>query len=126
MNKSTHLEDKSYFRRQFPRRAMKRHIGILSQGHYFVCETGEIGEGGVSIVSEIVLTEGREVVLSFQIPGGDFVFLRASVLSTQKKVGESASQKNTVTHGLSFSDIAFALKRQIRAFVSARNEASGF
>lgn len=117
-NGSPAYEDKGFFRRQFPRRAMKRSIGILSQGHYFVCETGEIGEGGISINSEIVLTEGREVVLSFQIPGGDFVFLRASVLSTQKKEGE-----HVVTHGLSFSDIAFTHKRQIRAYVSARNEA---
>ncbi|MFS4460422.1 PilZ domain-containing protein [Bdellovibrio sp. HCB2-146] len=110
-------EDKGYFRRQFPRRTMKRKAGVLCDGTYFVVDTGEIGEGGISILSEYVLTEGRELVINFQVPSGDFVSLRAVVRSTQKKEGD---QK--VTHGLSFSDIAFAIKRQIRAFVSARKD----
>ncbi|MBO9665531.1 MAG: PilZ domain-containing protein [Bdellovibrio sp.] len=113
------FEDKGFFRRQYPRRMMKRKVGVLSAGSYFVCESGEIGEGGMSINSEFVLNEGDEVVVSFQIPGGNFVFLRGVVRSTQKKMGDSK-----VTHGLSFSDIAFATKRQIRAFVSARTQSS--
>lgn len=112
-------DDKGYFRRQFPRRAMKRKAGVLCDGTYFVCETGEIGEGGISIHSEYVLTEGRELVINFQVPSGEFVSLRAVVRSTQKKEGD-----HRVTHGLSFSDIAFAIKRQIRAFVSARKDES--
>ena len=110
------FEDKGFFRRQYPRRTLKRKVGVLSSGTYFVCESGEIGEGGMSIVSDYLLNEGDEVVVSVQIPGGEFAFLRGIVRSTQKKTGDSK-----VTHGLSFSDIAFALKRQIRAFVSARN-----
>ncbi|WII72050.1 PilZ domain-containing protein [Bdellovibrio sp. 22V] len=109
-------EDKGYFRRQYPRRAMKRKIGVLCDGTYFMCESGEIGEGGMSISTEYVLTEGHELVVSFQVPGGDFVFLRGIVRSTQKKEGDR------VTHGLSFNSIEFAIKRQIRAFVSARTE----
>lgn len=111
-------EDKGQFRRQYPRRAMKRKIGLLSAGTYFLCESGEIGEGGMSINSEYVLTEGQEVVVSFQVPNGSFVFLRAIVRSTQKKVGD-----DKVTHGLSFNEIEFSIKRQIRSFVSARNDA---
>lgn len=112
------FEDQSPFRRQYPRRAMNRKVGVLCDGSYFVCETGELGEGGMSIISEFILTEGHELVVSLQIPGGDFVFLRAVVRSTRKKQGDAK-----VTHGLSFSNIAFAIKRQIRAFVSARTEA---
>lgn len=111
---STH-EDKGFFRRQYPRRAMKRKVGVLCNGTYFVCDSGEVGEGGMSIISDMVLTEGHELVVSFQVPKGSFVFLRAIVRSTQKKEGDSR-----VTHGLSFAEIEFAIKRQIRSFVSAR------
>lgn len=117
-NQAAKFEDKGFFRRQYPRRAMKRKVGVLCDGTYIVCESGEVGEGGMSILSEFVLTEGHELVVSFQVPGGEFVFLRALVRSTQKKEGDSR-----VTHGLSFSDIAFAVKRQIRSFVSARTDA---
>ncbi|MNK26244.1 PilZ domain protein [compost metagenome] len=111
-------EDKGHFRRQYPRRAIKRKVGVLCDGTYFVCESGEIGEGGMAIVSEYVLTEGREIVLSFQVPSGSFVSLRGIVRSTQQsKMGD-----HKVTHGLSFSEVPFAIKRQIRAFVSARTE----
>lgn len=115
MNKA--YEDKGYFRRQYPRRAMKRKVGILCDGVYFICESGEIGEGGMSIFSDMILTEGHSLVVSLQIPGGDFVFLRGVIRSTQKKEGDLL-----VTHGLSFSEIDFSIKRQIRSFVSARRD----
>ncbi|KYG62362.1 hypothetical protein AZI86_16120 [Bdellovibrio bacteriovorus] len=117
MDPGTKHEDKGFFRRQYPRRAMKRKVGVLCDGTYFVCESGEVGEGGMAILSEFVLTEGHELVVSFQVPGGDFVFLRALVRSTQKKEGDSR-----VTHGLSFLEIEFGIKRQIRSFVSARTD----
>jgi c-di-GMP-binding flagellar brake protein YcgR len=98
---------------------MKRKVGVLCDGTYFVCDSGEVGEGGMSILSEFVLTEGHELVVSFQVPGGDFVFLRALVRSTQKRDGDSR-----VVHGLSFSEIQFATKRQIRSFVSARTDSA--
>lgn len=113
------FEDKGYFRRQYPRRLMKRKVGILCDGSYFVCDSGEVGEGGMSILSDFVLTEGHELVVSFQVPGGDFVFLRGTVRSTQKKQGDSR-----VTHGLSFNEVDFSIKRQIRSFVSARSDST--
>lgn len=112
-------EDKGYFRRQYPRRTLKRKVGVLCDGIYFVCESGEIGEGGMSIISDFVLTEGHDLVVSLQVPGGDFVFLRGTVRSTQKKEGD-----DKVTHGLSFNHIEFAIKRQIRTFVSSRKDAT--
>lgn len=117
METNNPYEDKGYFRRQFPRRAMKRKAGVLCDGSYFVCDTGEVGEGGMSILSEYVLSEGYQLVVSFQVPGGDFISLRAVVRS----VGKVKSGEDQVHHGLSFSDVPFATKRQIRAFVSARS-----
>lgn len=105
--------DKSSIRRKFPRRALAKKVGVLFGGEYFICDSGEIGEGGMSIVSEFALTEGRELVLSFQIPEGTFVTLRGLIRSV------SASQ-GVVTHGIAFDVIPLGFKRQIRAFVSAR------
>ena len=71
----------------------------------------------MSIVSEYALTEGRDLVLSFQIPDGTFVILRGLIKSVTPHQG-------IVIHGVSFEEIPLAFKRQIRAFVSARNNLS--
>ena len=115
MGPAAKQHENTYFRRQFPRRAMKKKVGILNDGSYFVADTYEIGEGGLAIVSEFVMTQGHKLVVSFQIPGGDFVFLRATILSTKKH-----ENGTSVIHGLSFDEIAFSIKRQIRAYVSSR------
>lgn len=107
------FEDNGHFRRKFPRRTLDKKVGTLFDGQYFVCTSGEIGEGGMSIVSEYALTEGRDLVLSFQIPNGTFVTLRGTIKS-------AIAAKGFVTHGVAFDKISLPFKRQIRAFVSAR------
>lgn len=104
------------FRRSFPRRAFRRTISVLFKGQYFLVNSGEIGEGGMSLYSDMVMTEGEPLVVNFQIPGGAFVSLRAEIKST---VTEGAPS-GFVLHGISFTQIEFALKRQIRSFVSSR------
>lgn len=111
--KTTNFKDDGYFRRQFPRREYTRNVGVLCGGTYIVTIGGELGEGGMSILTDYVLDIGNCLIVSFQIPGGDFVSLRAQVKSHIKK-GQQ------ILHGLSFTNIEFALKRQIRAFVSKR------
>lgn len=78
--------------------------------------SGEIGEGGISVETDMVMTEGEPLVISFQIPGGSFVSLRGEVRSTNK-----AEKPGAVIHGLAFEHIDFALKRQIRSYVSSRS-----
>lgn len=109
--------NKPQFRRKFPRRTLKKKVGVLFDGQYFICDSGEVGEGGMSILSEFALTEGRELVLSFQIPRGTFAILRGTVRSLSVKNG-------IATHGIAFEQIPLAFKRQIRAFVSARTTLS--
>jgi hypothetical protein len=101
------------FHRKFPRRSLQRKIGVLFGGSYFICDSGEIGEGGMSILSEFVLSENRDVVVNFQIPDGTFASLRGKVRSVVPGNG-------LVTHGISFDQVPLVFKRQIRAFVSAR------
>jgi hypothetical protein len=104
------------YRRSFPRRAFKRTVSVLFKGQYFLVNSGEIGEGGMSLYSDMVMTEGEPVVVNFQIPGGAFVSLRALIKSTVKENVPTGF----VLHGISFTQIEFALKRQIRSFVSSR------
>jgi hypothetical protein len=111
----SNFEDKGFFRRKFPRRAFHRMVGVLIRGHYSIYETGEIGEGGLSVIGDSALTEGFAVALTFQIPGGDFVSLRGTVRSCRDENGR-------FLHGLSFENIPFSHKRQIRSFVSERSE----
>ena len=110
---SNSIDDKGYFRRKYPRRSLKRKVGIICRGTFFMCDSEELGEGGISIYSDTVLSDGSDLVVSFQIPGGDFVSLRAIDKATTKKQGQ-------VTHGLALTAIQFAHKRQIRSFVSSR------
>lgn len=109
-------EEKSINRRKYPRRNFKTAVGVLCLGHYNIWETGDIGEGGISVLADQSMPVGTEVCVSFQIPGGgDFVSLRASIRVCK-------DEKGRFSHGLSFEDIAFGHKRQIRSFVSSRSE----
>ena len=107
------------YRRNYPRRPFKRNVGVLFKGHYFLALAGEIGEGGMSIRADVVLTEEEPVMISFQIPNGEFVCLRAIIRSTQKT--ETAELGSVIIHGLAFSNVEFAIKRQIRSYVSSRS-----
>jgi c-di-GMP-binding flagellar brake protein YcgR len=110
----TPSDEKNLFRRKYPRRLLKRLVGVIRNGVYSVVETMEIGEGGMALISKEPLAQAQQVVVSFQIPGGDFVSLRGVVRSAKNENGR-------FIHGLSFENIAFTHKRQIRSFVSARS-----
>lgn len=107
-------EDQSRFRRKFPRRAFQRKVSVLYRGAYFLAQTGEIGEGGMSVFIPEPIAEGEQVVLNFRIPGAEFISLRAEVRATRME------PSGEVMHGLAFVNIAFSHKRQIRAYVSSR------
>lgn len=107
------FKDQSHFRRQYPRRAFERAIGVLVKGKYGLVDAHEIGEGGLSFTSVDPLPEDQNIVVNLRIPGGDFVSLRAEVKSSVKKGRE-------YLNGVSFTGIQFAHKRQIRSYVSSR------
>ncbi len=113
---STETSALPLFRRSYPRRVFKRTVSLIFKGHYILVQSGEIGEGGMSVLTEMVLTEGELLVVNFQIPGGSFVSLRAEIKSTVRE-GVAGGM---VIHGIAFTGIEFAIKRQIRSFVSSR------
>lgn len=110
------VSDGHNFRRNYPRRVFKRSLGVLYKGQYFLAQSGEIGEGGMSLTTDMVMSEGEPLVVNFQIPGGVFVSLRAEVRSMVK-----SNRPGELIHGLAFTQIEFALKRQIRSYVSSRS-----
>ena len=112
--------EKAIFRRNYPRKSFKRTVGVLFKGQYFLAQAGEIGEGGISILSDLVMTQEEPVLVSFQIPGGAFVYLRAVIRSTEKS-NKPETPQDKVIHGLAFAEVEFAIKRQIRSYVSSRS-----
>lgn len=102
-------------RRQFPRREYERKIGLLCQGHYFIVQAGEIGEGGLSFMAYEELKSESQIVVTLQIPNGDFVSLRGAIRYVKN---EDSGQ---FLHGISFENIMFNHKRQIRMYVSGRS-----
>lgn len=105
-------------RRRFPRRNFRRGVGILIGGKYFLGTGSEIGEGGISFKSTEKLVKGALVVISFQIPDGQFVSVRAEVRNLET---ENANSMEMV-YGCAFENIPFERKREIRNFVTNRPE----
>lgn len=80
-----------------------------------MAQGSEIGEGGLSFRSEIALKVGALIVISFQIPDGNFISVRAEIRNQDKKSGEA-------TYGCAFDSMPFDRKREIRNFVTNRSE----
>ncbi len=104
-------------KRKYPRRAFNKSVGILFQGEYFICTAGTIGEGGMLLYLPKPLEIDQQMLLSFQIPGGDFISLRGDVRGAQ---GEST--EFGIPFGIRFINMTFNHKRMIRNFVSDRTE----
>lgn len=99
--------------RKFPRKTFKRMISILYRGQYFTLYSIEISEGGLSFLSDIVFDNNTECVVNLKIPKGDFVSVRATIRHSTKVDG-------MLSIGMSFNQMPFSNKRQIRSFVAAR------
>ena len=99
--------------RKFPRKTFKRLVSILYRGQYYTLDAVEISEGGLSVLSDYVLDKNAECVINLQIPKGDFVSVRATIRHSSKTGGQ-------LNIGMSFNEMAFSNKRQIRSFVATR------
>jgi hypothetical protein len=106
------------FKRKFPRRQFRRSIGCICDGHYTVGDGVEIGEGGMAFHIPQELPVGSDAVVSFQIPNGSFVSVRIEIKTAVK----SSEVISGFMIGVSFKNLQFEQKREIRSFVSARSE----
>lgn len=110
-------QDKTFIRkRRVPRRAFHRKIGILARGKYFTTDALEIGEGGMLFLSQVPLTEGQRIVISFSIPGFIHVVARSVV-----RYSKTLSEKLPMGYGVQFETLDFDAKRKIRSYVAQKS-----
>lgn len=102
-------------KRRYPRTHFKKPVAFTCKGYSEVSPGVEIGEGGLSIQTEMSLDLNSAIVINFYIPDGGFFCLRAIVKNTIE--GQVSKPGHTV-YGLSFTDVSLSLKRQIRAYVA--------
>lgn len=107
------VQQKESYNRKFPRKDFKRKIGVLYRGTYFLAQAQDMSEGGISFLTDMVLTTSNLCVLTFQIPNGELVTLKATVKHIKKAGSE-------VVVGVEFFEISFSNRRQIRNFVASR------
>jgi c-di-GMP-binding flagellar brake protein YcgR len=79
----------------------------------------QVGEGGMSLVSEFAFRESDSVILTFQIPDGSLVCVRAQVRYTK-----SEEVKDDAAIGFEFAKLEFHFKRELRNFVARATQES--
>lgn len=103
------------YRRKYPRRKFRRHVGVLVAGRYVLMQGHEVGEGGLAFVSDQKLATGQMLVVNFKIPHGGLISVRAEIRNV-RPMGNSQH-----FYGCSFLNLKFEAKREIRTFVTARS-----
>lgn len=106
-----HADPNVLKRRRHPRRSFVRSIGILQSGTYDLGMAMEVSEGGMLIQGFRELDPSRSVVLSFLVPGKDFVMVRAKLIY---KNSEGA-------YGVQFLNLRFENRRLIRDYIAAKS-----
>jgi hypothetical protein len=106
-------------RRKSPRRALNRKVGFLYLGDYHILQGIDVGEGGIGlIVDHKNFVENTNVLVSFQVPGGNFVFIKGTLMPHQAH----KTLKNKNIYGVVFSDIEIDQRRLIRNYVTGRKD----
>jgi len=103
--------------KRFPRKDLRIQVGILCQGKYQVTTSHDIGEGGMSLFSEVALEKGLRIVASFQIPSAagpesKFLSLLGTILSSRKI-------ENLFFQNIQFDGLELQQKKKIRSFVAS-------
>lgn len=113
-------EEVAIGRRRVPRRTFESPIGALVAGRFSVQRSYQVGEGGMMVSSEIELSEGQRVVVSFFLPGTGMIIVRGRVRNVVE-----ADEGYPVRYGLEFETLGFHHKRDVRNFVAAATRIEG-
>jgi PilZ domain len=105
-------------KRRYPRRGFRKPIGILYQGHFWLCLGEEVGEGGIGINSARTLPENALVIITFFVPGAEIAVIRCRI-----RYHTAAKIEGQTRLGLQFLDAGFELKKKIRDYIAAKSEA---
>lgn len=102
-------------KRKFPRKLFRKNLTFLCRGQAMVVEGVEIGEGGISFKSDLVMDINQQMIISFFISEGDFFSVRTTLKNKKE-------DKGFFIYGVGFDDMTIALKRQIRAYVARKTQ----
>ena len=105
------LDSDSELNRKYPRKAFRKTISFMSEGKSSTGNGVEIGEGGLSFVSEIKIDVSKKIIMNFFLSDKDFFSVRVTLLNV-------VNSTKSFTYGVKFDDVSIALKRQIRAYVA--------
>jgi hypothetical protein len=100
--------------RKVPRRAIRKRIGVLAAGKYAICMAYDIGEGGLSLGTDLPLKDGQVVVITFRIPN-----VISGVMTGKIVYSMPAKNNQSPRYGVQFTNISFEVKRLIRNFVAS-------
>lgn len=106
----THVADPE-LKRKHPRKAYRKAISFMCDGKASLGSGVEIGEGGMSFVSQAKIDVDKKFIMNFFLSDRDFFSVRMTILN-------SLTSADSFSYGASFDDVSIALKRQIRAYVA--------
>lgn len=98
-------------RRKYPRKAYRKTLSFICRGVSQVVEGIEIGEGGLSFKSDLVLDKEQKLVVNFFLTGAGFFSVPATLRNTSEV-------SDHFIYGVSFDEVDISLKRKIRSFVA--------
>lgn len=115
-------------RRKFPRCPYLQPISVTFKSRSVIVNGEEIGEGGLSFLSDIEIPVGTQVVMNFFISNGQYYCLRGVIRNqSDSQIGQNSTtpmtgkkNKNAAIfrYGVNFNEVNITLKRQIRSFVA--------
>lgn len=105
------MKQEPVHRRKYPRKSFRKAVSLMFDGKATVAQGIDIGEGGLSFVTEEKINPPKKIIVNFFLSDKDFFSVRISLLNTFK-------QADGYSYGASFDDVSIALKRQIRAYVA--------
>lgn len=104
-------------RRKFPRRLFEKTVGILYRGKYTMEQSSQLSEGGMGILASMPdqLKVGESLVVTFLLPGQEFIIARAEVRDVRPP-----NNQNLKRISMMFIDFGFYPRRKVREYISAK------
>jgi hypothetical protein len=108
-------------RRRVPRRNFKASVGVLCNGQFTIGKSLQVGEGGMSVTVKSSIKVQDRVLLTFQVPEGSIVCVRALV-----RYIDQTNLADQITIGVQFENLGFNFKRELRNLVAQATQENIF
>ena len=89
--------------RKYPRKAFRKAVSFMTEGKSSTGSGVEIGEGGLSFVSEIKIDVSKKIIMNFFLSDKDFFSVRVTLLNV-------VNSSRSFTYGVKFDDVSCVAK----------------